>query len=61
MLVAARGAFAARKGQHSAARIGDDGLLLGRGADEDVSVVVAERGVAVQGNGVFVEVGRGSS
>ena len=33
MSVAAGGAFAAGKGQHSAARVGNDGLLLGRSTD----------------------------
>ena len=47
MSVTARSTFAARKGQDSTAGVGDDGLLLRWGADEDVCVVVTEAGVAV--------------
>jgi hypothetical protein len=50
-------AFAAGEGELAAAGVDDDGLLLWGVADVEVGVVVAEAGVAVEGDDVFGEGG----
>ena len=55
MAAAAGDALAAGHGQLAAARVHDDRLLLRRGADVEVDVVVAEAGVAVNLDGVLRE------
>ena len=56
MFVTTGCAFGARKGQDATPCIDYHRLLLGRRADIQVGVVVAEGGVPVEGNYVLVEV-----
>lgn len=57
MLIAALGAFAARKRKLTASCIDNYGLFLGRCADVEIGVIVSETGITIYRYDVLLECG----